>query len=116
MGSRLDPRGPIYPDLGPAVAKFRRIRNPTWAQRQAHGAAVLDAILAKQRSAQRRTAPPRPNCASGTWHSSGDEIIKAIRQQQQSAALTYVARVRRERSPEEWRAMYERAMREKKAR
>ncbi len=43
--------GPVYPDLGASVAKFRRIKNPTREQRAAHADAIEKAIRAKQRSA-----------------------------------------------------------------
>jgi hypothetical protein len=88
------------------------------AERQAYGAAVEAAVLASQRAALRRAGEsmPRPNCASGTAHSDGAAIIKAIREQQHNALLACPSKIRRARSPYEWQQMYEAAMAEKRKR
>jgi hypothetical protein len=69
--------------------------------RQAYGAAVEAAVLAKQRSAGMRATPPMPaaTCASGTWHTTGEAIHKAVQAQQRAALAAYPAKVRRERLP-----------------
>jgi hypothetical protein len=88
------------------------------AERQAYGAAVHAAVLSAQRAALKRAAPsmPRPNCASGTTHNTGEAIHNAIREQQRAALAAYAAQVRRARTPDEWREMYDEAMAEKRQR
>lgn len=80
------PFGPTYPAL-PAVAKFRRQRNP---DPKTYGQAVRAAIRALQRSelqtyALRNRGPRTVNCASGTKHTSGKKIRAAIREQHRAA-------------------------------
>jgi hypothetical protein len=76
---------------------------------------VHAAILSKQRSALSRvTSDPRPNCASGTLHTEGRKIAEAIRRQHVGALRSYVAKVRRCRTPQQWREMYREAMAEKR--
>jgi hypothetical protein len=78
-------RGPIYNIGSATLAKMRRVQNPTWEQRQAHGEAVEQAVLAAQWSALQRELPSfRPNCASGTWHNNADgKVGEAIRAKHQ---------------------------------
>lgn len=111
----LEPFGPIYPDLGPSVAKYRRKANMTLGEKLVYGEAVHNAILAKQRQELNRAAVPgqRPNCASGTWHTDGKAIHKAVRKQQESDLQSCAGKERRARTPDEWQAMYDRAMAEK---
>lgn len=116
-----EPFGPDYNITSAQLEKFRRLARQaplTREQREAYGQAVEDAVLASQRAALSRATPsiPRPNCASGTYHSSGEEIEKAIRQQQRNALLAYPAFERRNRAPNVWRKMYAAAMAEKAAR
>jgi hypothetical protein len=56
---------------------------------------------------------PRPNCASGNTHTTGQEISAAIREQQLRALLAYPSQQRRARTDAEWEAMYKKAMAEK---
>ena len=111
----LEPFGPLYPDLGASVAKFRRIENPTREQRVAHADAIEKAILAKQRQALQREVPSIPaSCESGTWHNNADgKVGAAIRQQHRTALFAYVDTVRRERTPKQWEKLYKEAMKEK---
>ena len=77
---------PTYPDLGPKVAKLRALARHDPAYRKAHGEAVLEAVRAKQRQALRRTVASHvPPCASGTTHTDGAAILKAVAAQHLSA-------------------------------
>jgi len=108
--------GPLYPKLGTSVAKFRKIKSPTAAQRQAHGDAVHAAMLALQRRALQRELPSiAPSCASRTWHADGDAIHKAVRQQQHRELMSWPDRIRRARTAQEWQRLYDEAMRTKRA-
>ena len=112
--------GPIYPKLGWAVAKFRKIPriSLTPAQRDAYSATLVTAIAALQRAELQRELPSiRPHCASGTWHNNADgKISEAIRAQQRAALLAYPDKVRRARTQQEWRELYQRAMQDKRKR
>jgi hypothetical protein len=83
-----EPFGPLYPNLGASVAKWRKIKNPTPEQREAHGRAIEEAIRALQRR----------------------DIGAALRAQQSRALLAFPEKVRRERTPVEWRDLYANAM------
>jgi hypothetical protein len=101
--------GPVYPDLGQKVARLRRGKD-----RKAHGTAVLDAIRGKQRGELRRETPSHAiQCASGTSHPAGKEILKAIAARHRAALLNAPAQERRARTADEWRELYEAAMKEK---
>lgn len=106
--------GPIYTIN--CAAKFRKrdgaLRDWSFEERQAYGAAVEAAILAAQASALRRTVvEPRPNCASGTWINTNDGAIgAAIRAKHNAALLNCPGNERRARSPDEWASMYAEAM------
>jgi hypothetical protein len=112
--------GPVYPDLGPSVAKYRRaakagLASLSKAQRHAYADAIEKAIRAKQRAALQRELPShRVSCTSGTNHNDGTAIDAAIRQQHRSALQAYVSKVRRDRTPQQWSDMYEKAMAEKR--
>jgi hypothetical protein len=115
------PFGPTYNIDSAALKKFRRVDSlgGTLEQfRKAYGEAVEKAVLAAQRSQLRRAAVPerRPNCASGTWHTTGAAIDKAIRQQHRAALLACPGQIRRARPADEWRKLYDAAMAEKRAR
>ena len=112
--------GPTYNIDSAALTKCRRqarqaggVAKMLPATRRAYGEAVERAVRAKQRAFlnQGGESMPRINCASGTPHNDG----AAIRQQQRSALMAYASQVRRARKPEVWRAMYEAAMRDKRA-
>jgi hypothetical protein len=77
--------GPDYPTLGATVAKLRKraadicIVHRGVARRE-HGNAVLEAIRKlNYRSLQRELPTHNVNCASGTNHNDGAEILKALR-------------------------------------
>lgn len=55
--------GPAYPHL-PGIAKYRRIANPTLADRRAHGDAVHAAMQALQRRELLSGARQGPNLAA----------------------------------------------------
>lgn len=120
MYNIVEPFGPDYDVTGPGLATFRRKARKGLAalsrdERQAYGAAVEAAVLASQRAHLRRPdVAERPNCASGTYHTDGESISKAVRAQQRAAAVRDAARVRREREPKVWRAMYAEAMKAKR--
>jgi hypothetical protein len=107
-----EPFGPAYNVESASLKKFRR----NGGDRKAHGQAVLDAVLTAQRG-QLRTAGetiPRPNCASGTLHSEGRDILKAIASQQRAKLAACAAQERKARTPAEWRKLYFEAMAEKR--
>jgi hypothetical protein len=104
--------GPAYNVESAALKKFRR----NGGDRKAHGQAVLDAVLTAQRG-QLRTAGetiPRPNCASGTLHSAGRDILKAVASQHRAKLAACASQQRRDRTPAEWRKLYAEAMAEKR--
>jgi hypothetical protein len=76
---------PQYPNLGAGVAKLRKraadicIVHRGVARRE-HGLAVLEAVRKlNYRSLQRELPTHNVNCASGTNHNDGAEILKALR-------------------------------------
>jgi hypothetical protein len=118
----LPPFGPKYPDLD-GLAKFRSAARhglqamEKW-ERHRYGDAVEKAILRLQRTELMRCLenPARgtaSNCASRTTHNTGEAIHDAVRQQQRLALLSYPAKARRARTPEQWRSLYSDAMRAK---
>jgi hypothetical protein len=112
MTDLCEPFGPLYNVESAALKKFRRNGGDT----KAHGQAVLAAILTAQ-AGQLRTAGetiPRPNCASGTLHSEGRDILKAVASQQRAKLAACAAQQRKARTPAEWRKMYLEAMAEKR--
>jgi hypothetical protein len=119
--------GPDYPvNLGSTVARLRAKANAggglsalTRDERQRYGEAVGKAIIAKQRAEGHQGLPPvnpKPRCASGTWHTTGEAIHEAIKAQHHRALLAYPAKVRRNRTNAEWEVLYRLAMLEKRNR
>lgn len=117
---------PVYPkELGTTVAKYRRMASEAGSvaamdkiSRHRYGAAVEQAILAKQRSEFMKVAVEpgaRCPCASGTWLSEGADIEAAIRKQQHNALINCPQKIRRARTPEKWQSLYNEAMQEKRA-
>lgn len=114
--------GPVY-DLGsPALNKFRKVANKAKGvmklerfYRVQYADAVEAAVLAKQRSflKSHSESQPRPMCASGTWHSDGEQIAAAIRARHNAALLACPGVERRARTPEQWKKLYAIAMKEK---
>lgn len=120
----LKPFGPIYDLDSAALQKHRRIARAVGSvadmsreQRRAYGEAVEAATRAKHRAhlTSGGERMPKPRCASGTWHTDGADIHRAIQQQHRSQAAALVNKVRRERTPAQWQAMYEEAMKAKRA-
>ena len=100
--------GPVYPAL-PSVAKFRRMRDPC---PKAYGQAVRAAVRTLQRQELMRAAPSthKSPSASGTWHTSGPKIRKAIREQHRAALQASVNADRRNRSDDVVMHLYKEAM------
>jgi hypothetical protein len=105
---------PLYPNLGPAVAKHRRLNDETPEGRKAYGQAVHAAIRALQRSELRRAgvnrSEGRPMCASGTAHTEGKDILKAIRAQHRNATQAAANGPTFARTEDQLEADYYRAM------
>lgn len=108
--------GPEYPELGATVAKYRRkarggISDLSRDEVIAYADAIESAIRSKQRAALQREFPTHQcNCASGTNHNTGEAIHKAMQAKQRAALIAECSRVRRQRTEQEWRDMYEEAM------
>jgi hypothetical protein len=122
MDCPVGQHGPLYPRL-PGVERHRRaakkgLKHLSLEERHRYGEAVERAILALQRQECRRgiSESSRSNCASGTAYNTGAAIHEAIRQQQRNALLNCAAKIRRDRSDDEWREMYKAAMKEKRER
>lgn len=117
------PFGPDYNISSSGLDKFRRLARKSGgvaklekAERHAYGEAVEKAILAKQRSDLQRELPGHAClCASGTWHSDGAAIIRAV-QAQQRAALQACPSRNAGLSAGQWQDLYEETMKEKRNR
>ena len=71
-----------YPHLA-GLDRYRRDPDP---DRRAYGQAVLSAIRALQARELARELPTHPcPCASGTWESDGQAILRAVRAQNRRA-------------------------------
>ncbi len=115
----IDQFGPCYKVMGQGLARHRKLagdglRRLSREERVAYADAVELAVLALQRQELRRAAPAeqRPNCASGSWDEYPSE---AVRRQQHAALASWPAKVRRNRTDVEWKALYEEAMEAKAA-
>ena len=110
-----EPFGPMYPEL-PSVAKFRRMRDPDPRE---YGQAVREAVRTLQRQELERIAKRgylagyKAPCASGTWHTSGPKIRKAIREQHRAQLQAQANAERRNRSDQMLRELYLEAMKHK---
>lgn len=70
----------------PHLTGLDRYRRDPDADRRAYGAAVLSAIRALQARELARELPTHPcPCASGTWESDGQAILRAVRAQNRRA-------------------------------
>jgi hypothetical protein len=102
---------PKYPNLGATVAKHRRLNDTSYDGQKAYGQAVNAAIRALQRSALNRELPSHQSpCASGTWHSEGKDILKAIRAQHRSATQAAANGPTFDRTEDQLRHDYYRAL------
>jgi len=76
-----DAGNPPYPKLT-GLERYRRDPN---ADRHEYGRAVLAAVRALQARELTRDKPHPCPCASRTWSSDGQEILRAVRQQNRRA-------------------------------
>lgn len=116
----LDDRGqpadkylPAYPKFGATVAKYRKLP-PTPENVKAHAEALFSQLATFQAQEFRHKVvePERPcPCASGTWHDSGDKILKAVNAQNRAATERALADSWRKRTDAQVKAAYEAAMR-----
>src|SRR3990167_3007591 len=99
--------GPIYPNLGPSIAKSRRVNGP-----REHGAAVIRAILALQRQECGRALTPDgiPNCASRSRANDGAGILEAVANQIRAKLFADAERDRKRRTDEQIVEVYREAM------
>lgn len=114
--------GPEYTITSATLQKHRRaarkggLSSMSKAERHAYGEAVEKAMLAAQLSSLRREKPSHmPNCASGTWHNTGEAIDRAIREQHRNATMNCKSRIAT-LPPDKVKELYEEAMAEKRAR
>lgn len=120
-----DLHNPRY-DIGSAqLTKFRGVANRAGGvmalerfYRVQYANAVEQAVLASQRAslAPKREAVFKAGCASGTFHNDGETIGKAVVAQHRAALSAYPAQERRARTPNQWQAMYDEAMADKRRR
>lgn len=78
---------PNYPKFGATVAKYRKLP-PTPENIAAHAAALFAQLATFQRAEFQASAaePGRAcPCASGTWHTDGRAILKAVNTQNRAA-------------------------------
>jgi hypothetical protein len=109
MGAGLDKHRRTARACGGAMAMDK-------ASRDAYVLAVEKAVRAKQRAEHARAfIPPSPNCASGTWHTTGEEIGRAVAAQNRARANAAAMRDRSKRTPRQWQEMYDAAMQEKRS-
>lgn len=86
---------PDYPKFGATVAKYRRLpRTPENVN--AHAGALFAQLRTIQRAEWARSLAsepdnPRAPCASGTWHTDGEAICRAVRQHQAAALARALA-------------------------
>ena len=104
-----------YPKFGVTVTKFHKLpRTPE--NIKAHAEALFAQLRSLQRSEWKRSLKSEPEngaapCASGTWHSDGKSILKAIRAQQRADLDGALAAEHRARNESAVRYAYEAAMR-----
>lgn len=53
---------------------------------------------------------PASNSASGTWHTTGEDIHKAVQAQHRAALAACPGQIRRARTAHQWESMYVAAM------
>jgi hypothetical protein len=121
----LDDKHGIRYNVGSAaLVKFRAVANRAGGvmkldrfYRVEYADAVEAAILAGHRAHLKSHGEPntRPMCASGTWHSDGEQIGAAIRARYNAKLLSCPAQERRARTPKQWADMYDEAMQSKRA-
>lgn len=108
-----EPFGPFYPDLGATVAEFRRKANLVGSikemlpnDRRAYADAIEKAIRAKHRTLHMRPTPSENNPEP-----LGIKRLAMLNTQ----LLACPAKERAARTPEQWQAMYDAAMKVKRA-
>jgi hypothetical protein len=114
---------PVYDITSPTLQRFRQkarngLADLSREEIVKYAEAVERAILAKQRSALRRSSEPehRCNCASRTWHNDADAIHRAILAQQRAALNAAAERDRHGRSDATILELYTEAMAAKRKR
>lgn len=109
-GTPADKYDPAPYKFGPAVAKYRRLpRTPE--NIKAHGDAICAAVLSAQRSALNKVLVPiSPSCASGTWHTDGKTLLKALAASQKHMHASATAASWRARTDAQVGAAYLAAM------
>lgn len=117
----LDARGPEYPAM-PKLNKFRTTANAAGGvmhldkfYRNQYAEALEKEIRALQRPKSTYTMPS-PRCASGSWSNTPEGMEKAVRARQAREMESACRRDREGRTDETVLALYEAAMREKRAR
>ena len=118
-----DLHNPRY-DIGSAqLTKFRKLARHglntlSRAEIENYADAVEQAVLASQRAAVMGTREVvfKAGCASGTFHNNGADVIKAVLHQQRAALAACPSQERRARTPNQWQAMYDEAMAQKRHR
>jgi len=127
--SELTPReltakyGPVYDIDSAALRHYRHLarnglKNLTEAERHAYAEAIESAVKAAQRASLHRGGyrDTPCNCVSGTPYNDGAKIHEALRQRTRREAQAASDKQRRDRTPEQWKEMYEAAMKEKRER
>lgn len=98
--------------FGPAVDKYRRLPK-TPENIRAHGDAICAAVRSKQMQALLQSTKYQPvtcPCASGTWHTDGKALLKALYEQTRDAARNGLAESWRRRTDEQVGKAYLAAM------
>jgi hypothetical protein len=108
---------PKYPKFGVTVAKYRKL--PRTPENVAAHAQVLFAQLATLQRAEFQAKAVEPTracpCASGTWHTDGEKILKAINAQNRARIEAGLAESWRKRTDAQVGIAYRAAMEGKDA-
>lgn len=107
---------PKYPKFGTTVAKYRKLpRTPENVK--AHADALFSQLRTFQAQEFRRkiVEPDSCPCASGTWHDTGDKILKAVNAQNRAATERALAESWRKRTDAQVGIAYRAAMEGKDA-
>lgn len=116
-GTPADKYLPAYPKFGTTVAKYRKLpRTPE--NIKAHAEALF-AQLATFQKAEFRAKAAEPMracpCASGTWHTDGNKILKAVNAQNRAHVEAGLAESWRKRTDAQVGIAYRAAMEGKDA-
>ena len=114
--------GPKYDVGSTKLGQFRAVANRAGGLMKLerfYRVQYAEAVEAAVRASLRwpvREATFKAMCASGTFHSDGEDIHKAILSQQRARLAAYPAQERRKRTAKQWAEMYAQALQEKRAR